>query len=384
MGVLDVGLALAGAVDVGGPGGVSGAVFVFDILQGLHLGFLIDTHRVGTHIGDEAGVVAAHGDAFVQLLGGLHGLFGHHAQALGSLLLQGGGGEGRRSGLFAGPDGDRFHFVGRLFQLLDQLLHALFVRQAGLFVVDFDQPHQQLVRAGIEGGVQVPVFLRLEGVDLLFPIADQSDGHGLDAAGGQAFFHLFPQQGADLVAHHPVQDTAGLLGLDLIDVDLGGMGHGGADGGVGDLVEADAAVAVGQAQILLEMPGDGLPFPVRVGAQQDAVGLFGLVPQHLDDVALAADGDVMGGVVMVEIHAHGALGQVADMAHAGLDHVILAQEAFDGLGLGRRFYDDESAHALSSTKCMQTADRSGPDTANDRLVIVPRQLADEAPDLQDG
>ena len=333
--VLDVGLALAGRMDVGGLRRVGRAVFIADVFQGLLLGFLIDTHRIGTHIGNEAGVDPAYGEAFVQLLGGLHGLLGHHAQALGSLLLQGGGGEGRRRRLFARAYRHRFHAIGRFFQLFHQLIHRILIAQMRFFVVDLDQPHQKLIRTGLEGGVKIPVFLGLEGVDLLFPVADQTHGHRLHAARGQALFHLFPQQGADLVAHHPVQDAPGLLGLDLIQVDLGRVGHGGLDGGVRDLVEADAAVAVGQLQILLQMPGDGFPFPVRVGAQQDAVGLAGFVPQGLDDVALAADGDVMGRVVVVEIHAHGALGQVANMAHAGLDHVITAQEAFDGLGFGR-------------------------------------------------
>ena len=42
-----------------------------------------------------------------------------------------------------------------------------------------------------------------------------------------------------------------------------------------DEYEAYSGLVIRDAQQLLQMPGDGLPFPVRVGGQQHAVGIGG-------------------------------------------------------------------------------------------------------------
>ena len=54
---------------------------------------------VGTHIGNEAqGAFPLHVHALIELLGHHHGFLGGHVQLPGGLLLQRGGGEGRRGG----------------------------------------------------------------------------------------------------------------------------------------------------------------------------------------------------------------------------------------------------------------------------------------------
>ena len=54
---------------------------------------------------------------------------------------------------------------------------------------------------------------------------------------------------------------------------------------------------------------------------------------------LAPDGDILGSEIMLDVHAHFALGQVPQVAHAGLDGVAGAKILPDGLCLGGRLHD---------------------------------------------
>ncbi|MPM72290.1 hypothetical protein SDC9_119263 [bioreactor metagenome] len=97
------------------------------------------------------------------------------------------------------------------------------------------------------------------------------------------------------------------------------------------------------AQHLPEVPGDGLPFAVRVGREVDFDGLFGGGLQVGDGPGAARTGDVLGGEVMFDIDAEFALGQIADMAHRGHDFEIVSDHPGDGARLGRRLNDQKFA-----------------------------------------
>ena len=91
------------------------------------------------------------------------------------------------------------------------------------------------------------------------------------------------------VAHQPVQDAAGLLGVHQAGVDLAGVGKGLVDGALGDLVEDHAMNGLlldDRVQGGAQVPGDGLALAVGVGGQVDLVGLLGLGAQAPDDVLL--------------------------------------------------------------------------------------------------
>ena len=82
------------------------------------------------------------------------------------------------------------------------------------------------------------------------------------------------------------------------------------------------------------MPSNGFPFTVRVRGQENTVGLFRFIAQDLDHVPLATNSDIMGFKIMLDIHAHIALRQIANMAHRWLDHIIFTQKALDRFGFG--------------------------------------------------
>ena len=163
--------------DIGGP------VFLADHLARLSQTFRADRHAVGPHIGDQAAGLV---DALIQFLRRLHGALGGEAQLARGFLLQGRGGEGRRriaanrllldrvDGEVAGQDGGARGAGGRL--VLDvQTLHAL----AGMF----DQSGGEGRAVGVQVGLDGPVFLRLELLDLHFAIDDDAKGDGLHPPG---------------------------------------------------------------------------------------------------------------------------------------------------------------------------------------------------------
>ena len=89
------------------------------------------------------------------------------------------------------------------------------------------------------------------------------------------------------------------------------------------------------------MPGNGLSLAVRVRCQIDGIGLGGGGLQLLDECLFAPDGNIFRRKPVLQIHAHFALRQVPQVAHAGLDHIIGPQVFADGLCFRRRLNDHQ-------------------------------------------
>ena len=88
------------------------------------------------------------------------------------------------------------------------------------------------------------------------------------------------------------------------------------------------------------MPGDRFTLAVRVGREIDLVGLLGLLADLFQHLAATAQRNVLRFKIVLDIHAHLALRQIAHMA-VGRDDLIMASEKLsDRFGLGRRLYDD--------------------------------------------
>jgi len=89
------------------------------------------------------------------------------------------------------------------------------------------------------------------------------------------------------------------------------------------------------------VPGDRFALAVQVGCEEDvAAGIFGELFEFGDDLAAAGEDFVLGDE-RLQIDAHALRGEVADVAHAGLYDVVVAEVLIDRLGLGRRLDDDE-------------------------------------------
>src|SRR5690606_16020735 len=311
-----------------------------------------DAGGVGPHVGDETdGALAADVDALVELLGRAHGLARREAEPLGRLLLERGGGEGRRRilCLLAAPDiGDD---EGGAFDVGKHVLRGGLVLEAEGLAIDVVEPGLEALARALEQRGDGPVLLGLEGADLGLALGDEAERDGLDAACGEAGPDRLPEDGADLVADEAIEDAARLLRLDLAHVDDAGALERAAHGVPGDFVEEDAVEArssiaaslavVGVAELLRDVVRDGLALAVGVGGEDDLLGAPGLLLELLDDLALAPNGDVARLEAVLDVDAQLALGQVTDVARRSADTEPGAEILADRPGLGRRFDDDE-------------------------------------------
>jgi hypothetical protein len=146
-----------------------------------------------------------------------------------------------------------------------------------------------------------------------------------------------------LVAHQPVEDAAGLLGVDLPLVDVAGNLHGGQHGVAGDLLEQHPVSGHLAADLVGHVPGDGFAFPVGVGGEIDLGCAFRRLLEIGQRLGLALDGHVLGLEPAVHVHTQLPGGEVAEVADRGLHVVPGAQVLANGLGLGGRLDDDERA-----------------------------------------
>ena len=177
-------------------------------------------------------------------------------------------------------------------------------------------------------GGDLPRFRRRERPDLLLALDDDPRGDTLDAAGGEPPRDLLPEDRRHLVSNDPVDDPAGLLGLDPGHVDGTGILEGALDLGLRDCVEGHP---LGPERIdvenLREVPGDRLPLSIQVGGKPDLGGILGELAKLGDLLLLAVIDLVGGGEVVVEIDPRdglfralgGLAGEIADVADRGLD-----------------------------------------------------------------
>ena len=313
-----------------------------------------DAERVGTHVGNQTHRAhACNVHAFIELLGDGHGAAGGHVHLAGGLLLQGGGGKGRRGRalLIAALDGG--NGKGRTLQCLGDLADFFLVGQllllaAHAVIMCLEGGGQFLLQQGI----QRPVLLRDKLSDLAVAVIHHAGRHALDAACRQAGADLLPHNGANLITHHAVENAACLLGIHQVHVEAAGICHRLGDHLAGDLVKGHAAgLLLRQVKKCLQMPGNGLTFAVRVGGEIDGVALFCRLLQLADQLFLTANGLIFRGKIVLNIHADGALGQITEMTHAGLHRVVRTQILANGLGLGGRLHDHQMffTHASSSS-----------------------------------
>ena len=205
-----------------------------------------------------------------------------------------------------------------------------------------------LVERGLEGlailgaeRLDGPVLLGLERADIAFPLDDQPERHGLDPTRRQAGLDGVPQNRTGLVAYQPIENAAGLLGIDLSIVDLAWLAQRVLDGGLGDLVKENAVGGSHGVELVGDVPGDGFAFTVRVGGQVNGGGALGRLLQIGERLGLALDRHVLRLEPALHVHSQLAGGQIAHVPDGGPDVVPGPEVLPDGLGLGGRLDDDQ-------------------------------------------
>ena len=217
------------------------------------------------------------------------------------------------------------------------------------FAVILGHAGQERVGPGADVGLDGPVFLGAEGLDLDLAVDDQAQGHRLYAAGRSRARQLAPEHRREGEADQVVEGAAGQVGVDQLHVDVARVLHRLGDGVLGDGVEhhpgdlgaLDGLLALQDFQ---HVPADRLAFAIGVGGQDQAVGAF----QRLDDVVEPFVGlgvDLPEHLeVFVGLHRPVLRRQVADVPVRRQHLIVGAKVAVDGAGFTRAF-DDDNVHA---------------------------------------
>ena len=206
-----------------------------------------------------------------------------------------------------------------------------------------------------EGALERPVVGGVERHPLPLALHDDAGGHRLHAAGRQLRQHLLPEHRADLVAVEPVEDAAGLLGVDQGGVELARVGDGAGDRLGGDLVEDHPVHGHAGLERVDQVPGDGLALAVLVCREVDLAGvlhqllepadlLLAVGADHVERLEGVVDVDAEprpGGALVLGRDVGGVARQVADVPDARLDDVAAAQVSGDLVRLRRRLHDDQ-------------------------------------------
>ena len=124
-----------------------------------------------------------------------------------------------------------------------------------------------------------PIFARDELFDLKLPVADDAQRDRLHPPRRAGAGQLSPQDRREVEADQIVEGAARSVGVDERLVDLARIAHRFLHGVLGHRVKHDAVDALVLEQLLvlqdlMDVPGDGLAFPVRVGREDHAVGVL--------------------------------------------------------------------------------------------------------------
>ena len=237
-------------------------------------------------------------------------------------------------------------------------------------VTDALEPGGEADARAAQTRLQVPVGAAAEGAALLLALDDEAHGHALHPSGAEPGLDLLPEHRREHVAVQPIDDAAALLGVDELEVDVARVLDGRADGLLGDLVEDDAPDRHLWLEHLAQVPADRLALAVGVGGQQHLGRVLHRRAQLADPAGLVARDDVVRAEAVVDVDRHraprlvldlgrdlaGVLGEVADVADAGLDAVLVAQQSRERPGLGRRFDNDERLrhHSASMVRVIRS------------------------------
>ena len=325
-------------------------------------GLIAQRNRVGAHVGDVT--------VLVQALCNLHGHARGEAQLTRGFLLQGGGRERRCRATLVRLGLDRTHRERGGLQGCGERASRLLVQVGDLGGVEGAVVGEVLAggdavavhgdQFGVEalGGLvqeasgQVPVVGSDEGHAFAFALNHEAGRDGLHATCGETTTDLAPEHGGNFVTVDTVEDAAGLLRVDQVQVDVAQFAEGTLNGFPSDFREGHAVDGNLGLEDFLQVPRDGLTLAVTIGCQVERVYFFELALElgnlllfvgvdHIVgfEAVFNVDRELAVGALLEVFGQLGGLRKVTDMTHGRVDQVVLAEVAANGLDLGGGLHD---------------------------------------------
>ena len=270
-------------------------------------------------------------------------------QAARSLLLHGAGGIG----------GGRVALALATLYLADLVAGDTHIRKDGVnlgLILQFDviaiNTHQAsgiFVPAALrlKLGVNGPVFIRHKVVDFTLALNHQTQSHRLNPTGRQAAAHFAPQERTEIVTHQPIQHAARLLGIYQVHIDLARVGKSIRHSRFGDLVKDHPAgylrIDLGRFE---QMPGDGLPLPIRVSRQVNLLGFPGKLLEFFNNSTFLVGHPVFRLETVIHVNRKLGAQQIAHMPDRGLHCITLTQKPSYCFRLGGRFDHHQLARSF--------------------------------------
>ena len=190
-----------------------------------------------------------------------------------------------------------------------------------------------------ETSEQTEIALAFESGNFAFALHNETHRYTLHTTGGQAGAHFVPQHGRKAETHQAIEHAARLLRIYQVEIDRTRMLNGVEDGRFRNFVEYNAARG-GRIEFkdFRKVPRDGFSLAVLIGSQPNGFAFLGLCAQITNDFLLIV-GNYIDGRKSFRVYTEILFRQIADVSEAGHDLKVVAEKAFDGLGLRGALHD---------------------------------------------
>ena len=202
-----------------------------------------------------------------------------------------------------------------------------------------------------------------KGADGALALHNQAECHRLHPSRRELRLDEAREERREAIPDEAIQNAARLLGVNKVEVDSAGMGKRLKDGPLGDLAKGHAAtIRLRDAEGLRHVPGDRLPFAVKVGCQPNGGCLLCGTSNVIETLLLVFNDFVEGGEAVLYVDRHAPLlrllGEISNVPIGGEHGVIGAEIPLNRLGLGRRLDDNEVGGCLCHGRERSTAPRT--------------------------
>ena len=281
------------------------------------------------------------------------------------LLLQRGGGEWRNRALLARPLAALHNDGISAFESGHGGCRYLWIQLKNLpLLADEGGGDDHVARTrGANPDLHRGVVAWDEGADGTLALHNQAKRHRLHPPCGELRLDEPREERREPVPDEAIENAARLLSVNEVEVDGAGVGKRLKDGPLRDLAEGDpVAIRLRDAEGLGHMPGDRLPFAVKVGCEPDRGCLLGGTSDVIKALLLVFNDFVDRGEAVLHVDRHAPLlrllGEIPNVPIGGEHGVIGAEIPLNRLGLGRRLNDNEVGGCLCHGRERSTAPRT--------------------------